>query len=176
MYEKLEKKEKKKIFIYLVVTFVIVSFLVAFLIFYNKIFIMEYSFDDIVFYYPSNFKVRKKDDMIKVISKDKIANIEIIVEENDVIYQSLEYSSISNGIFSDAVDLEKFKNLSSECIDHMCTNLYESDKDMLKIVVEFRENILVIYKYQVSKAKFDKYNDGFNTVVNSFTVALTEED
>lgn len=171
--ENLEKKEKKRIFIYLVVSFVIVSLLVAFLIFYNRVFIMEYNNNGIIFNYPSSFKVRKKENVISVTSKDSIAKINIVVEKNDSNYLSSQYNDISNNIFSKTVD-SNFNILSNNCSDHICSALYESSSDKMKIAVEFRENTLVTYTYLVSKSKFDDYNDEFDIILNSFTVEFDE--
>ena len=68
MNDNLEKNEKRRILIYLIVSFVIVSLVVVFFIFYNKVFIMEYNDNGVIFNYPSNFKVRKKDNVISVFS------------------------------------------------------------------------------------------------------------
>ena len=169
MNENLEKKEKKRIFVYLIVSFIIVSLVVSFIIFYNKIFIMKYESNDIVFYYPSNFKVRKKDNLINVISKDSVASISIDVKKNDSSYLSTQYSDISNDVFSKNVD-SKFNILNSSCLDHMCSALYETSNEKMKVVVEFRGDRLVTYKYWVSKNKFDKYVNDFDTILNSFTI------
>ena len=170
----LEKNDKRKIFIYLIVSFVMVSLVVGFFLFYNKGFIMEYNDSGVVFNYPSNFKVRKKDNVISVISKDSVAKIDIEVKQNSSSYLSSQYNDISNDIFSKFVD-SSFNILSNDCSDHMCSALYESSKDKLRIVVEFREDTLVTYNYRVSKSKFNNYSDAFDTVLNSFTIELDED-
>lgn len=172
--ENLEKKEKKRIFIYLIISFVIVSLLVAFILFYNRVFIIEYNNSDVIFNYPSNFKVRKKEDIISVTSKDSIAQINISIKKNSSNYLSSQYNNISNDIFNKTVN-SNYSVLSSDCSDHICSAVYESDKEKLKIVVEFRENVLVTYNYCVSKEKFDYYSDDFDTILNSFTIELEEE-
>lgn len=174
MNDNLEKNEKRRILIYLIVSFVIVSLVVVFFIFYNKVFIMEYNDNGVIFNYPSNFKVRKKDNVISVISKDSVAKIGIEVKKNSSSYLSSQYSDISNDVFSKIVD-SNFSILSNDCSDHMCSALYESSKDKLRIVVEFREDTLVTYNYRVSKSKFNNYSDAFDTVLNSFTIELDED-
>ncbi len=170
MKKDLLDKEKKKIFIYIIAIFIIVSLLAVILIFNNKIFMMEYSYDNVTFRYPSNFKVRSSDDGLIVSSRDDMAKIEISIRERENNYLSSEYEDIANGVFNDFVKSTDYSILSNECIDHMCTSLYDYNSDTIKIVVEFRENVLVTYKLEVSSSKFDKYNDGFDTVVNSLVV------
>lgn len=170
----LEKNEKRKIFIYLIVSFVMVSLVVGFFLFYNKVFIMEYNDSGVVFNYPSNFKVRKKDDVISVVSKDSGAKISIDIKKNSSSYLSSQYNDISNDIFSKFVD-SSFNILSNDCSDHMCSALYESNSGKMRMVVEFRDDTLVTYNYSASKSNFDNYIDAFDTVLNSFTVELNEE-
>lgn len=168
MSDKIEKKEKKKLFIYMIIIFVVVSLFVFLFIFYNKIFVLEYSVDNISFKYYSNFKVRKEDEKISIISKDGFADIEINLVENNSSYSSSDYSRVSNDVINNIIDSSKYDILVDKCVDHMCTRIYESDKDKVEWVVEFRGNLLVIYEFRSSRENFDKYISGFDIIVNSF--------
>lgn len=167
MDDKLRVKEKRRIFVYMVCSFVIVSLVVLFILFYNKVFVMEYVVDDISFKYHSNFNVKKKNNEMIISSKDNLAFINIWVEKADTNYLSADYSNISSNVVNELIDSHKYTFLSGECSDHMCTSLYETESDKIKIVVEFRENILVTYKFSVPSSKFDKYNSSFDIIVNS---------
>lgn len=169
MNDKLFAKEKKKIFIYMVIVFSIISLLVFFIIMYTNVFVFEYKREDITFKYHSNFDIKKSKNDISLISNDNLARIDIYTERKDFIYSNSEYEAISNEVYNKYID-SKFSALESSCIDHMCTSLYESDKKNVKIVVEFRDSILIVYKYEISKKNFDKYSESFDLVVNSFTV------
>ena len=175
MSDKIDKKEKKKLFIYMIIVFAIVSLFVFVFIFYNKIFVLQYSVDDISFKYYSNFKVRTVDGKISVISKDELANIEINFVENNSSYFSSDYSRVSNDVINNIIDSSKYDILVDKCVDHMCTRVYESDKDKVECVVEFRDNLLVTYEFMSSKESFNEYISGFDIIVNSFVKQETFE-
>lgn len=173
MNDKLFAKDRKRIFIYMVIVFSIVSLLVFFIIMYTNVFVFEYKKDDIIFKYYSNFNIKNNKNNITLISNDNLARINIYTEESDSVYANSEYETISNAVFKKYVD-DKVSFLEGSCVDHMCTNLYEQDNKNIKIVIEFRENILIVYKYEISKSSFNKYSESFDLIVNSFTVNIDE--
>lgn len=161
-------KEKKKIFIYMVSVFVIVSVIVFLLIISNKTFVFNYDVSDISFEYYSNFKVKKKDENnILISSKDNIAKISVSVETKDNSYAISDYEVVSNDIMSKLVD-EKYEIIDNECLDHMCTRTYSFEKNKKQVVVEFRENILITYLFECNDKSYDNYVKGFKLIVNSF--------
>lgn len=161
-------KEKRKLLIYMISSFLVVSLTTAFLIFYNKVFVLTYKKNNISFKYYSNFKVHNNKKEIKITSMDDLADIRIKISERENNYINLEYDSISKITMNNMIDSSRHQNSGYNCLDHMCTGIYESNKETIKIVTEFQENTLITYKLTINKKDFSKYNDSFDIIVNSF--------
>lgn len=154
----------------MIVILVIVSSCVFFFLFSDKVFLMNYEDDIVSFKYYNNYKVKKGDNGFIIISKDGVADIIVNFNFSDTIYTSSLYRDVSSKVSSEMIDSNLYKLVSDNCVDHMCTSVYEDDKKKVSIVVEFREKIMVVYKFSIVKEEFDKYEDGFSVIVNSLVI------
>lgn len=127
---------------------------------------LKYKDDNYGFNYSSKFSASLEDGIYIVREKDGNAEIIIRILNND--YKN----SVSNGdranLISKDMITEDYEEISANCLDTFCMNVYENDEKHITITTQFMDKDIYVYRLICDKDKSELYNEDFDLIVNSF--------